>query len=177
MIMKKCPYCLADNDEAAIVCPYCNGNLMVTVPIRVVSRQDVREKANKRSRLIARIIVGFCIMFLITSFAVILILLWNSYLLASPQGTFPRGQLMIALWKEVLHNGSTWILMSINCVELWDKLWCLCESGLREHKTPPDRSGGVRLSGRRDSNPGPLAPKASALAGLRYAPKSSFAPH
>jgi hypothetical protein len=27
-----------------------------------------------------------------------------------------------------------------------------------------------RLSGRRDSNPGPLAPKASALAGLRYAP-------
>ncbi len=26
------------------------------------------------------------------------------------------------------------------------------------------------LSGRRDSNPGPLAPKASALAGLRYAP-------
>ena|SRR6266545_3100078 len=26
------------------------------------------------------------------------------------------------------------------------------------------------LSGRRDSNPGPLAPKASALTGLRYAP-------
>ncbi len=26
------------------------------------------------------------------------------------------------------------------------------------------------LSGRRDLNPGPLAPKASALAGLRYAP-------
>ena len=26
------------------------------------------------------------------------------------------------------------------------------------------------MSGRRDSNPGPLAPKASALAGLRYAP-------
>ena len=79
MIMKKCPYCLADNDEAAIVCPYCNGNLMVTVPIRVVSRQDVREKANKRSRLIARIIVGFSIVFILTSFAVILILLWNSY--------------------------------------------------------------------------------------------------
>ena len=28
----------------------------------------------------------------------------------------------------------------------------------------------VVLSGRRDLNPGPLAPKASALAGLRYAP-------
>ena len=28
------------------------------------------------------------------------------------------------------------------------------------------------LSGRRDSNPGPLAPKASALTGLRYAPKN-----
>jgi hypothetical protein len=32
----------------------------------------------------------------------------------------------------------------------------------------------VVLSGRRDSNPGPLAPKASALAGLRYAPMISF---
>ena len=32
------------------------------------------------------------------------------------------------------------------------------------------QTGKTRLSGRRDSNPGPLAPKASALAGLRYAP-------
>lgn len=33
--------------------------------------------------------------------------------------------------------------------------------------------GLTKLSGRRDSNPGPLAPKASALAGLRYAPNSA----
>ena len=79
MTMKKCPYCLADIDDAAIVCSYCSGDLMVTVPIKVVARQNTREQANKRSRLIARIIVGFSIVLIITSFAVILIVLWNSY--------------------------------------------------------------------------------------------------
>ena len=77
--MKKCPYCLAEIHEATIVCPYCNGDLMVTVPIRVVSRQNVREQAKKRSSMAARIIVGVSILFLITSFAVILILIWNFY--------------------------------------------------------------------------------------------------
>jgi hypothetical protein len=79
MTMKKCPYCLADIHEAVIVCSYCSGDLMVTVPIKVVARQNTREQANKRSRLIARIIVGLSIMLIITSFTVILIVLWNSY--------------------------------------------------------------------------------------------------
>ena len=37
-----------------------------------------------------------------------------------------------------------------------------------------DMAGNLQLSGRRDLNPGLLAPKASALAGLRYAPIASL---
>ena len=37
--------------------------------------------------------------------------------------------------------------------------------------TSPGSSASARQSGRWDLNPGPLAPKASALAGLRHAPK------
>ena len=53
------------------------------------------------------------------------------------------------------------------------------ESGRRDLHPPCKgnadlfRSAISRLSGRRDLNPGPLAPHASALAGLRHAPKDS----
>lgn len=79
LTMKKCPYCLAELHDAAIVCSYCNGDLMVTVPMRVVVKQNTREQAKKRNRLIALIIIGFAIVVLLTSIAVVLMLLWNSY--------------------------------------------------------------------------------------------------
>ena len=77
--MKKCPYCLAEIHEATIICPHCNSDLMETVPIRVVSAQKIQEQARKRRSLVARIVIGFSIVVLISSLAVILILLWNSY--------------------------------------------------------------------------------------------------
>ena len=79
MTMKKCPYCLAELHDAAIICSYCNGDLMVTVPMRVVVKQNTLEQAKKRSRLIALIIVGISVTVLITSIVVVLMLLWNSY--------------------------------------------------------------------------------------------------
>ena len=49
---------------------------------------------------------------------------------------------------------------------------CFCR-GAGIFTVPPAGKPGTasfKKSGRRDLNPGPLAPKASALAGLRYAP-------
>lgn len=77
--MKKCPYCLSEIHEATIVCPNCNSDLMVTVPFRVVSKLDTREKANQRSRLVAGVILGFFMMLLVAALVTVLFLLWNSY--------------------------------------------------------------------------------------------------
>jgi hypothetical protein len=77
--MKKCPYCLAEIHEATIVCPFCDSDLMVTVPFRVVTNQNLREKAQKKNRVMLFVIVGFFITVVSTSFAVIILLLWNFY--------------------------------------------------------------------------------------------------
>ena len=55
MTMKKCPYCLAELHDAAIVCSYCNRDLMKTVPMRVVVKQNTLEEARKRNRFIASV--------------------------------------------------------------------------------------------------------------------------
>jgi uncharacterized membrane protein YvbJ len=77
--MKKCPSCLAEIHEAAMVCPYCGDDLMVTVPMRVVERQKAREQAKKKSSLLAVIMIVSSITFLIASLAAVLLLLWYSY--------------------------------------------------------------------------------------------------
>lgn len=77
--MKKCPYCLAEIHEATIICPYCESDLMVTVPFRVVVNQSDRERARKKNRLLVLVIAGFAIMFLGTSFAFVILLLWNFF--------------------------------------------------------------------------------------------------
>lgn len=79
MTMKKCPSCLAELHEAALVCPYCGDDLMVTVPMRVLERQKAREQAKKKSSVIALIMIVSTITLLVASLAAILILLWNSY--------------------------------------------------------------------------------------------------
>jgi hypothetical protein len=77
--MKKCPFCLAELHEGVMVCPYCGSDLMITIPMRVVTRQKAREQAKKKSSLIARIVIVSSITLFITSLAVILIFLWYSY--------------------------------------------------------------------------------------------------
>lgn len=77
--MKKCPYCLAEVHEAAIVCPNCNSNLLITVPIVVVEEQDAMEEAKKRNSLIARIIFSLVMAFFIALAIGSFLLLWNSY--------------------------------------------------------------------------------------------------
>lgn len=77
--MKKCPYCLAELHDAAIVCSYCNSDVMVTVPMRVVVKQNTREQAQKKGRLIALIVVAVSIALIVTSIVVVFLLLWNSY--------------------------------------------------------------------------------------------------
>lgn len=77
--MKKCPYCLAEIHEATIICPYCESDLMVTVPIRVVANQNNRERKRKQGRLIVIAIAGFSIAVLGSSFTIIILLLWNFF--------------------------------------------------------------------------------------------------
>ena len=77
--MKKCPYCLAEVHEAAIVCPDCNRNLIVTVPIDVVEEQDTLEHVRKRNRLIAYITFGLVMAFFIALAIASFLWLWNSY--------------------------------------------------------------------------------------------------
>jgi hypothetical protein len=77
--MKKCPYCLAELHDAALLCPYCNSDVMVTVPLRVVVKQNTLEQAKKRRGLITLIIVSFSITVLAMSIVVALMLLWNFY--------------------------------------------------------------------------------------------------
>lgn len=77
--MKKCPYCLAEIHEATIVCPYCESDLMVTVPIRVVANQSSMEQARKKSRRRMLVITGFSIALLGTSFALIILFLWSFF--------------------------------------------------------------------------------------------------
>jgi hypothetical protein len=77
--MKKCPSCLAELHEGALVCPYCGNDLMVTVPMRVVVRQPAMERARKKSSFIALIAIVSSITLLVVSLAVVLILLWFSY--------------------------------------------------------------------------------------------------
>ena len=79
MTRKKCPYCLAEIHEAAIVCPYCLSDLGMTVPMKVIVTQNAEERASKRSKLITAVIVGFSITFFIGCLIVILIWTWNSY--------------------------------------------------------------------------------------------------
>jgi hypothetical protein len=77
--MKKCPYCLAELHDAALVCSYCNSDVMVTVPLRVVAKQNVLEKTRKKNRFIALGVVGFSITVLIMTIVIVLSLLWNFY--------------------------------------------------------------------------------------------------
>jgi hypothetical protein len=77
--MKKCPYCLAELHDAALVCSYCNSDVMKTIPMRVVAKQNVLEKARKKNRFIALSIVGFSIAVLIMTIGLVLSLLWNFY--------------------------------------------------------------------------------------------------
>ena len=77
--MKKCPYCLVEIHEATIICPNCNSDLMKTVPIGVVVKQNAWEQIRKRNSFIARIIFGMVIAFLLTCAIGSVILLWNSY--------------------------------------------------------------------------------------------------
>lgn len=77
--MKKCPYCLAELHDAALICSYCNSDVTITVPVRVVVEQNTLEQARKRSRLITLIIVGFSITVLSISIVAILLLVWNIY--------------------------------------------------------------------------------------------------
>ena len=79
MTTKKCPYCLAEVHEAAIVCPYCNSDLGMTVPMKVIAKQNTWEQTTKRSRLVTRIIVGFLFTFFLTCLVVSYILLLNSF--------------------------------------------------------------------------------------------------
>ena len=77
--MKKCPFCLAELHEGALICPYCGSDLMVTVPMRVVVRQKAMEQARKKSSFVALILIVTSVILLIGSLAAILILLWYSY--------------------------------------------------------------------------------------------------
>lgn len=77
--MKKCPYCLADIHEATIICPHCTSDLMDTVPIRVVSRQAIEEKANRKKRFLALAIFGLFIVAVALSLLIFLNSLWNSF--------------------------------------------------------------------------------------------------
>ncbi len=77
--MKKCPYCLAEVHNAAIVCPDCNSNLVVTVPIGVVEEQDTLEHSRKRSSFIAYLLFGLVMAVFIPLGVVSYLLLWNSY--------------------------------------------------------------------------------------------------
>lgn len=77
--MKKCPYCLAEVHEAAIVCPNCNSNLIVTVPFVVVEEQNALEQARKRNSFIARLIFGLVMAFFVACAIAAYLWLWNSY--------------------------------------------------------------------------------------------------
>lgn len=61
------------------MCSYCNSDVMVTVPLRVVVRQNDLEKARKKNRFIALSVVGFSITVLIMTIGIVLSLLWNFY--------------------------------------------------------------------------------------------------
>ncbi len=75
--MKKCPYCLAELHDAAVVCSYCNSDVMTTVPMRVVARQYDLEQARKRSKLVTIMIAGFSFTLLVMLIVAALIFLWN----------------------------------------------------------------------------------------------------
>jgi hypothetical protein len=77
--MKKCPYCLAELHDAALLCSYCNSDVMITVPMRVVVKQNILEQARKRNRLITLIIVGFSITVLSMFVVAVLLWVWNFY--------------------------------------------------------------------------------------------------
>ena len=77
--MRKCPYCLSEIHEATIVCPSCNSDLMVTVPMRVVANQRTREQAHRKSRFVVFVLFGISIAVLSTSLALIMVWLWNFY--------------------------------------------------------------------------------------------------
>jgi hypothetical protein len=77
--MKRCPYCLVEIHEATIVCPNCNSDLMITVPIGVVAKQNVWEHVRKRNSFIAHIIFGVVIALFIACAVGSFIVLWNSY--------------------------------------------------------------------------------------------------
>ncbi|MEO8355030.1 MAG: zinc ribbon domain-containing protein [Chloroflexota bacterium] len=77
--MKKCPYCPAEIQDAAIVCPYCGRDLMKTVPLHLVVEPNTWKQARRRRSVIKYIIPGLVFTFMIACLVVFFIVLWNSY--------------------------------------------------------------------------------------------------
>ena len=75
--MKKCPYCLAELHDTAVVCSYCNSDVAATVPMRVVVQQYDLEQARKRNKFVTFMIAGFSITLLVMLIVGALIFLWN----------------------------------------------------------------------------------------------------
>jgi len=73
--MKKCPYCPAEIQDAAIVCPYCGRDLIKTAPLDQEATRRTQQKADYKSRIILIVVAGF----IIALSVVLLILIWNSY--------------------------------------------------------------------------------------------------
>ena len=79
MIVKNCPFCGAEIHEAAVVCPHCGSDLMITVPLRVAVRPKIQEQAGKISKVISLLIVAFFITLGIACTVVFYMLLIRSF--------------------------------------------------------------------------------------------------
>lgn len=77
--LKNCPFCGAEINDAAFVCPDCGSDLMITVPFRVAVRPKVQEQAKKISGVITFLIIASFITFSITCTVVFYMLLLKSF--------------------------------------------------------------------------------------------------
>ena len=76
---------------------------------------------------------------------------------------------MIKTWFVSISNHTKLIECDTYPIDDWEQYIFQIAWSFYGYKLNTIKVGAI-LSGRRDSNPGPLAPKASALAGLRHAP-------